>query len=72
MAIIGDDLIDGRVLASAAILTIVTGVLSGLAGALQPSRGDVAGALGESGRGQVGRVGIARNIRHPSGGAEWL
>jgi putative ABC transport system permease protein len=58
-----DDIrVDGGVLAFAALLAIVTGVLSGLLPALQVSRGDLNAAVRDGGRGQV-RVGLHRPLR---------
>ena len=53
--------LDWRVLGFAALLTVVTGVLFGLAPAFQAARGDVTGALNDRGRGNTGTAG--RNIR---------
>jgi putative ABC transport system permease protein len=46
--------IDGRVLAFALVLTLVTGLLFGLLPALRASRGNLRGLLAGSGRGTVG------------------
>jgi predicted permease len=52
---------DATVLAFASLLTLTTGVLFGLAPALQHSRGDVTGSLKEGARGSAGAAG--RNVR---------
>ena len=49
--------LDRRVLAFAALLTVATGVLFGLAPAFQASRGDVTGSLNDRGRGNTGAGG---------------
>jgi putative ABC transport system permease protein len=53
--------LDPRVLGFAALLTIVTGVLFGLAPAFQAARGELTGALNDRGRGNTGTAG--RNVR---------
>jgi putative ABC transport system permease protein len=49
--------LDRRVLGFAALLTLATGVLFGLAPAFQASRGQVAGSLNDRGRGNTGTAG---------------
>jgi predicted permease len=49
--------LDARVLAFAAALTVLTGVLFGLAPALHAARGDVGASLKEAGRGHAGAGG---------------
>jgi putative ABC transport system permease protein len=49
--------LDGTVFVYTAVLTLATGVLFGLAPALQHSRGEVTGTLKESGRGSSGAAG---------------
>ncbi len=53
--------LDPTVLAFAGLLTVITGVLFGLAPALQHSRGDVTSSLKEGARGSAG--GAGRNLR---------
>jgi putative ABC transport system permease protein len=54
--------IDGMVLSFAALLALVTGVVSGLLPALQVSRGDLNAAVRDGGRGSV-RPGLHRPLR---------
>ena len=56
---LGEIGLDGRVLAFAALLTLVTGVLFGLAPAAQASRGEVTSSLKDGARGSAGAGGRA-------------
>jgi putative ABC transport system permease protein len=54
---IDDILLDGRVLLFTAVITVITGILFGLAPALQSSRPNLTESLKEGGRGNVGSKG---------------
>jgi putative ABC transport system permease protein len=54
---IDDIMLDGRVLLFTAVITVVTGILFGLAPALQSSRPNLTESLKEGGRGNVGSKG---------------